>query len=124
MNTLISLSPAARMGVVFEALGRDDMDALIANWAEDGIYFNPTLGPPTEGKQNVYDTIDVLSKRLKERGEKLIIDRSTEVLDESPTRAYIEWHVEGGAKPGRLGVHVVSFNEDGLLHRVNVFSHA
>ena len=112
------------MRVVFEALARDDMNALMSHWADDGTYFNPSIGPPARGFDNVKTTITNLSDGLKARGETLVIDRATEVTDEVPNRAYIEWHVEGGAAPGRLGVHVVTFNDAGLLHRVIVFMHA
>ncbi len=113
-----------RMRVVFDDLARDDMDALVSNWAEDGIYFNPAIGPPAEGKALVKSTIATMSTGLQARGETLVIDRVTEVLDAVPTRAYVEWHVEGGENPGRLGLHVVSFNEAGFLHRVVVFRHS
>lgn len=119
----MNLSPEARMRAVFAALARDDMDALMTNWADDGTYYNPAVGPPAQGIANVRATITALSDGLQERGETLTIDRATEVLDAQPTRAYIEWHVEGGANPGRLGLHVVSFNEAGMLHRVTVFMH-
>ena len=40
-------------------------------------------------------------------------------------RAYVEWHRETAEnKNGKLGLHVVEFNEEGLLHRVIVFAHA
>ncbi len=119
----MKLSPEARMRIVFDDLGRDDMDALMLNWADDGSYFNPSIGPAAVGHDDVKSTITTLSSGLAERGEKLIIDRATEVLDASPVRAYIEWHVEGGAKPGRLGMHVVLFDQAGMLHRVTVFVH-
>ena len=111
------------MRVVFDDLAADDMNALLSNWADDGVYFNPAIGPPAEGIANVRTTITTLSDGLQERGEKLVIDRANENLDTSPMHATIEWHVEGGAKPGRLGVHIVTFSEAGLLHRVNVFMH-
>ena len=112
------------MRVVFDDLARDDMDALMLNWADDGTYFNPSVGPPARGCDNVKIIITALSDGLQERGETLVIDRATEITDEMPNRAYIEWHVDGGAKPGRLGVHIVSFNESGLLHRVTVWLHS
>lgn len=112
------------MRVVFDDLAAADMDALLSNWADDGVYFNPAIGPPAQGIASVRATITALSDGLQERGEKLVIDRATEILDSAPPLATIEWHVEGGAKPGRLGVHIVTFDEAGLLHRVNVFMHA
>lgn len=112
------------MRVVFDDLAADDMDALLSNWADDGVYFNPSIGPAAQGITNVRSTITTLSDGLQTRGEKLVIDRATEILDTAPRLATIEWHVEGGAKPGRLGVHIVTFDEAGLLHRVNVFMHA
>ena len=118
------LSPAARMRVVFDDLARDDIDALMVNWADDGTYFNPAIGPPARGFDDVKSTIAALSDGLQARGETLVIDRATEITDEMPNRAIIEWHVEGGAAPQRLGVHVVLFNEAGLLHRVKVWMHA
>ena len=110
------------MRAVFDDLARDDMDALISNWADDGVYFNPAIGPPAQGKESVKNTIATLSRGLLEREEVLTIDRVVEV--QGAIGAYVEWHVEGGAKPGRLGMHVVSFNEAGLLQRVVVFIHA
>lgn len=113
------------MRVVFDDLARDDMDALISNWAEDGIYFNPAYGPASEGKASVKSTISTMSTSLQGRGETLVIHRVTEILDSTPQRAYIEWHRETEAsKNGKLGLHVVEFNEEGLLHRVVVFAHA
>lgn len=113
------------MRVVFDDLARDDMDALISNWAEDGTYFNPSVGPPAPGKAMVKSTIATMSSGLKERGETLIIDRVTEVTDALPPRAYVEWHVESNnARHGKLGLHVVSFDEAGFLHRVVVFVHS
>lgn len=115
------------MRAVFDALARDDMDDLISNWAEDGIYFNPTVGPPAHGKANVNATITRMSKGLQERGETLVIDRVTEVTDETPNRAYVEWHVEAkdssSPRNGKLGLHAVWFNQNGHLHRVTVFAH-
>ena len=111
------------MRAVFADLTRDDMDALVSNWAEDGVYFNPSVGPAAEGKPDVKSTIATMSTGLKSRGETLVVDRVTEVPDATPARAYVEWHVEGGAQPGRLGLHVVLFNEEGLLHHVTVFRH-
>ena len=110
------------MRAVFDDLARDDMDGLISNWADDGTYFNPTVGPPAGGKAKVKATIATMSSGLQERGETLIIDRVTEVLDVTPPRAYVEWHVQSeNARAGKLGLHVVSFNEAGMLHRVVVF---
>jgi hypothetical protein len=112
------------MRIVFDDLARDDMDALVSNWAEDGIYHNPMVGPPANGKAAVKSTIGTMSTGLQGRGETLVIDRVTEVLDETPVRAYVEWHRENAeTKSGKLGLHVVSFNEEGLLHRVVVFAH-
>lgn len=113
------------MRVVFDDLARDDMDALVSNWAEDGIYFNPAVGPAAEGKDKVKSTIATMSTGLQGRGETLVIDRVTEVLGVTPQRAYVEWHRENAdTKNGKLGLHVVSFNEEGLLHRVVVFAHS
>ena len=112
------------MRAVFDDLARDDIDALMLNWANDGSYFNPAIGPPARGFEDVKSTIAALSDGLQARGETLVIDRATEITDETPNRAYIEWHIEGGAKPGRLGVHIVSFNQAGLLYRVTVWLHA
>ena len=112
------------MREVFDDLARDDMDALLSNWADDGTYFNPTVGPPARGKSSVRDTISALSSGLQSRGETLVVDRVSTVGEGVATRLYAEWHVEGGAKPGRLGLHVVSFNEAGLLQRVTVFAHS
>jgi ketosteroid isomerase-like protein len=121
------MSPETRMRAVFDALARDDMDDLISNWAEDGIYFNPTVGPPADGKSEVKSTIARMSNALQGRGETLVIDRVTQVTDEVPNRAYVEWHVESkdptSERQGKLGLHVVSFDHDGLLHRVTVFAH-
>jgi hypothetical protein len=120
------MTPEERMRIVFEELARDDMDALVSHWAEDGIYFNPAVGPPASGKAAVKATIATMSRGLLERKEVLTIDRVTQVLDQAPNRAYVEWHVESvpeNPRHGLLGVHVVSFNEEGLLHRVNVFAH-
>jgi ketosteroid isomerase-like protein len=115
------------MRAVFEALGRNDMETLISHWAEDGIYYNPNVGPPAEGKDAVYATIARLANTLQERGDTLVIDKGSEVLDVNPVRAFIEWHIESSdtssPRHGKLGIHAVSFNEAGLLHRVNVFSH-
>ena len=113
------------MLAVFDALGRDDMNDLISNWAEDGVYFNPAVGPAAQGKDNVKATIAKMSAGLQERGESLIIHRVTEVVDQTPKRAYVEWHRETAhSKEGKLGLHIVEFNEEGLLHRVIVFAHA
>ena len=111
------------MREVFDDLARDDMDALLSNWADDGVYFNPTVGPPARGKSSVRDTITTMSSGLQARGETLIVDRVDTIGEGHSTRLYAQWHAEGGAKPGRLGLHVVSFNEAGLLQRVTVFAH-
>ncbi len=121
----MQLTLEARMRAVFAALARDDMDDLVLNWADDGTYFNPTVGPPATGKPNVKSTIAALSTGLKGRGETLTIDRVTEVEAASPPRAYVEWHVESdGPRAGKLGLHVVEFTPQGLLQRVVVFAHA
>lgn len=113
------------MRAVFDDLARDDMDALVSNWAEDGIYFNPTVGPAAEGKANVKATIAQMSTGLQGRGETLVVHRVTQVPDAQPARAYVEWHRETAeSKNGKLGLHIVEFNEEGLLHRVIVFAHA
>jgi ketosteroid isomerase-like protein len=111
------------MRAVFDALARDDMDDLISYWAADGVYFNPTVGPAAEGREAVKATIAAMSTRLRSRGEMLAVDRVTEVAGSEPTRLFAEWHVDGGPAPGRLGVHVVLFNAEGLLSRVTVFAH-
>lgn len=119
------MTPEQRMRIVFDDLARDDMDALVSNWAEDGIYFNPSVGPAAEGKANVKSTIATMSTGLQGRDETLVIDRVTTVSDQTPVRAYVEWHRENPqTKQGKLGLQVVSFNEEGLLHRVTVFAHA
>ena len=110
---------------VFDDLARDDMDALVSNWADDGIYHNPAVGPPAHGKDNVKSTIATMSTGLQSRDETLVIDRVTTIFDAVPVRAYVEWHRENPqTKQGKQGMHVVSFNEDGMLHRVTVFAHA
>lgn len=108
----------ARMRAVFDALARDDMPELLEHWADDGVYFNPTMGPPAEGKQYVGEVVGRLSKGLIERGERLVVDNVTEVNN----RAFVEWHVEGPSA-SRLGVHAVTFDSAGLLRRVVVFAH-
>ncbi len=115
------MTPEQRMRIVFDDLARDDMDALMSNWAEDGIYFNPVYGPAAEGKASVRATISSMSTNLQGHGETLVVDRVTEVVDATPQRAYVEWHRTSN---GKLGLHVISFNEEGLLHRVTVFAHA
>lgn len=113
------------MRAVFDALARDDMDGLVCHWAPDGTYFNPTVGPPAEGKINVKNTIAAMSSGLQSRGETLVVDRITEAVGAAPPRAYVEWHVaSSGARDGKMGLHVISFDENGLFHRVTVFSHA
>lgn len=115
----------ARIRAVFAALSRDDMDDLASHWAQDGIYSNPTVGAPAQGKSSVKNTIAIMSGGLKSRGESLVIDRITESPSASPPRAYVEWHVESsGPRNGKMGLHVISFDEDGLFHRVTVFAHA
>jgi ketosteroid isomerase-like protein len=119
------MTPEARMRAVFEHLRQDDMDGLVSHWAEDGVYFNPTVGAPAEGKADVKSTIARMSDGLQQRQETLVVDRVTEVTGVSPPRAYVEWHVESeGPRNGRLGLHVVTFNSDGLLNHVIVFAHA
>lgn len=119
------LTLAARIRAVFAALARDDMDDLVFHWASDGIYFNPTIGLPAEGKPGMKNTIATMSTGLQARGETIVIDRITESRQASPARAYVEWHLESaGARNGKLGLHVVSFDEAGLFHRVVVFAHA
>lgn len=113
------------MRAVFDALARDDMDNLILHWAQDGVYFNPTVGAPAEGKMNVKNTIAAMSTGLQSRGETLVVDRITEAVGADPPRAYVEWHVQSsGARDGKMGLHVISFDEKGLFHRVTVFAHA
>ncbi len=114
-----------RIRAVFAALSRDDMDDLVSHWADDGIYFNPTVGAPAQGKTSVKSTIATMSEGLRGRGENLVIDRITESPSANPPRAFVEWHVESsGARNGKLGLHTISFDENGLFHRVTVFSHA
>ncbi len=113
------------MRAVFDALSRDDMDDLVSHWAPDGVYFNPAVGAPAEGKINVKNTIAAMSTGLKSRGETLVVDRITEAVGAHPRRAYVEWHVASrGARDGKMGLHVISFDENGLFHRVTVFAHA
>ena len=121
----MNITLEARMRAVFDALARDDMDDLVSHWAEDGTYFNPTVGAPAQGKPNVKNIIATMSTGLQGRGETLTIDRVTEVSDANPPRVYVEWHVESdGPRSGKSGLHVVEFNAERLLHRVTVFAHA
>jgi len=125
MEMTLGMTLEARMRAVFDALSRDDMDDLISHWAAEGTYFNPTVGPPAEGKMDVKNTITAMSSGLQSRGETLVVDRITEVLDAAPPRAYVEWHVQSsGARDGKMGLHVIAFDENGLFHRVTVFAHA
>lgn len=120
-----------RAKAVFAALTADDMVELGRHWAEDGIYNNPAFGTatlknPAVGRAAVVETVGVVSKGLKERGEYLQVDRITQASEGTP-RVYVEWHVvcENTESPrhGLTGLHVVEFNTEGFFHHVTVFAH-
>lgn len=110
------ISPAATMRAVFDALGSYDIEKLMSYWAENSSYDNPMVGQPVEGKAAVRSKLEMLIEGLQDRGERLVVERTTE----EPGRTVVEWHVEPG-DGSRRGVHVAEVGDDGLVSAVTVY---
>lgn len=105
------------MRAVFGALDRYDIEKLMTHWAEDATYDNPMVGPPATGKATVREQLSRLIGLLRDREERLIIDRTTE----GPGHVVVvEWHVEPG-DGNRRGVHVAEVGGDALIRSVTVY---
>jgi hypothetical protein len=99
----------------FAAVNAYDADAIMANWSRDGVYDNPSVGPPSRGYDAVRERMVKLCAGVKSRGEQLVVDRVT------PGDGYVvaEWHVE--PRNGKDGVHVAEFDVAGKLVHVRVY---
>lgn len=101
----------------FEALGRGDVDGILATWSATGRYDNPMVGAPAVGKDAVRARITLFADDLVEHRERIVVDRVTA----AERHAVVEWHIEPTDANVR-GVHVVEFDEAGLIAAMVVYT--
>ena len=106
------------MLAAFQGVNDRSPDAIMACWAEDGVYDNPMTGQAAEGYHAVRQCMVNLCDGLGRSGHSLVVDR----LTVGERNVVAEWHVE--PRDGRRGVHVAEFNDVSKLKRVTVYPRA
>jgi len=116
----MAFDPVARIIAYHEAISAFDFDTIETMFAADAVYDSGGLGGVVSGRgpimQGFRDYFDAYSDQTSE-------DSSVEKLDENRVRAV--WtstatHRKTGEKLLRSGIEITTFNEDGLISRVEV----
>ena len=102
---------------VFGAVNEYDTPAVLRDWNPEGIYDNPAVGQPATGHDEVFARIDRFVQGVKQRSEKIALDRVIVHEDLVIT----EWHIEP-ATTIKCGVHVATFDPTNRLKHVRVYT--
>jgi SnoaL-like domain len=101
---------------VFAAVNDYDTPAVLRDWNPEGIYDNPSVGVAARGHDEVFARIDKFVQAVKQRSEKIALDRVVVQGDLVIT----EWHIEP-VTTGKCGVHVATFDDQNRLKHVRVY---
>lgn len=116
----MSVDPRALVERYHAALNHYDAATIAPMFAETAVYVSPGVNGRIMGRKAI---IAAFTAYFAEHGDQQAVDESIEVLD--PLRARTHWRLDAtaastGRRVQRRGVETVTFDETGLILRVEV----